>query len=75
MKPVRIAHPEKCSGCGLCQLVCSFFQSPAKQFQPSAAYIHPHRINGANRFEVRILPECVQCGLCASYCEYGVLEK
>ncbi len=74
-KQTRVVHPEKCSGCLMCQLVCSFFQSPEKKFQPSAAHIRPSRVEGTNRFRVELLAGCMQCGACASYCEYGVLEK
>ena len=75
MKQTRVTHPENCSGCLLCQLVCSFFQSPEKKFQPSGSFIRPHRIDRTNRFDVEILPDCVHCGACVSYCEYGVLER
>lgn len=75
MKQVRVAHPEKCSGCILCCLVCSFFQSSEKKFQPSKSFIRPYRKDKTNRFDVEILPDCVHCGACVAYCEYGVLEK
>lgn len=68
-----VAHPENCSGCITCQLVCSFFNGQEGSFQPSRARIQVRRVGGLNRFRAELLPDCTGCGRCAEHCEYGVL--
>ncbi|MFB0559637.1 MAG: 4Fe-4S dicluster domain-containing protein [Candidatus Lokiarchaeia archaeon] len=66
-----VVHPEKCSGCQSCQLICSFNYTDA--FNPSAARITitPTNING---YKIEFIDDCNQCGLCAKFCVYGTLE-
>lgn len=73
-KTVRVLNADNCSGCQLCQMVCSFFNDEEKKFNPSRAHIKISRHNGENRFRVDLLPGCTHCGLCVHYCYYDVLS-
>ncbi len=74
-KKVKVTNPENCSGCQMCALVCSFFNSKEKHFSLSKALIKISRINGEERFRAEILPQCNNCGICTKFCLYNVLEK
>lgn len=71
--PVAVVAEENCSGCLICALACSFFNTPERVFNPSRAYIQVERKSGENEFRVRFQPECLHCGICKDYCPYGVL--
>jgi Fe-S-cluster-containing hydrogenase component 2 len=73
MPEVKAIKEEKCSGCRLCALACSFFVSPERVFSLSKAQIRIDRIDGQNRFTVHLLEGCLGCGICVEYCHYGVL--
>jgi len=61
---------EKCSGCGTCELWCSFtFQ---KSFNPLLAYVHQEFFPGEG-FKVTFTEDCNDCGICAKHCVYGAL--
>jgi ferredoxin len=67
------ADPEKCNGCLLCELRCSYrFE---KRFNPLKAAIsvdpfHEGGLGYAMGFDDR----CDACGLCAQVCQYGALS-
>ncbi len=64
------AHPERCTGCLICQLMCSFtFEG---RFNPSRARIKIDRADGSCR--ISFSRECTLCGRCAEHCLYGALE-
>jgi len=71
----KVIAEENCSGCLLCALACSFFNTPDRVFNPDKAQIKIERMEGQNRFKVSFKEECLECGICADYCHYGVLEK
>jgi len=63
-------HPERCTGCLICQLRCSFEYTP-NIFNPSKARIV---IDPTNRQKISFTEECNNCGLCARFCLYDALE-
>ena len=66
-----IIHEDKCTGCRICQLICSFIYQ--KKFAPAMAFI---QIEDAYELAPKIfyLEGCTQCGQCARHCLYGALE-
>ncbi len=73
MKILEVVDPRSCSGCGICELVCSFHNGPDRSFRPSVSHIRAVREGGLNRFHPEISEQCNGCGLCAAHCDYGVL--
>ncbi len=69
---VDIVNMDNCSGCLLCSLACSFFNTPQKVFNLSKSMIRVKPGNGG-RFEIGISADCTDCGICEKYCHYGVL--
>ncbi len=66
---------EKCSGCLLCALVCSFHKGEESSFQLSQSRIQIRRVKGKQMFTVGFLESCDNCGLCANYCLNGALIR
>lgn len=64
-------YPEKCSGCLSCQLACSFTYE--KSFNPLKARIVINWPGDIER-EISFTEECIKCGTCVSYCNFGALE-
>ena len=69
-RPVK-AKWDRCNGCQLCQLICSFVHE--KVFNPTKAAIRIERLGGKTEFGITFTPECDHCGTCADYCFYGAL--
>ena len=63
--------PEKCAGCQLCRLICSFTHEEV--FNPSKSQIIVDFVGDG--FKVRFTDDCAGCGACADYCLYGALVK
>lgn len=63
-----LVHPERCTGCGRCELWCSLVkrgvQNPAKSLV---------RILADGALNVPVV--CVQCGLCESACSTGAIIR
>jgi Fe-S-cluster-containing hydrogenase component 2 len=72
---IVVADESRCSGCQLCTLACSFFTRPGKAFNPSIARLRVERRDMQNRFRVRFLDDCIQCGKCSDYCSFGVFDR
>jgi len=66
-----IVHPENCSGCLACQLVCSLLFTGA--FNPLRARIKINWIGDLDRY-ISFTDKCTNCGVCVKYCNYGALE-
>ena len=64
---------EKCRGCQICRLICSFVHE--KVFNPTKASIDVKRLGGETEFGVTFLPRCNRCGVCVRYCLYGALSQ
>lgn len=73
-KSTTVIAEENCSGCLMCTLACSFFNTPERVFNPSKAFITVDRKEGQNQFKVDFLDDCIDCGICSEYCHYGVLS-
>ncbi len=72
---IEVAAPQNCSGCRLCALACSFYNSSQREFSLAAASIRIERVGNESVFRPRVLEDCIGCGVCVSYCEYGVLAE
>lgn len=71
IKKEIIFHADKCTGCHICELMCSF--TYLKRFSPNKAFIQI-----INEYElvpqIKFKNECNRCGICVYYCLYGALE-
>jgi NAD-dependent dihydropyrimidine dehydrogenase PreA subunit len=69
-----LTHPEKCTGCLVCELRCSL--RFAKAFSPSHSAIQiRHRVGGNDGLSMVFSDLCDNCGICARFCPYGALEQ
>jgi len=69
-KKIKI-YPEKCSGCLSCQLACSFTHT--KSFNLARSRIIINFIGDIER-KISFTEDCIRCGTCVRYCNYGALE-
>jgi carbon-monoxide dehydrogenase iron sulfur subunit len=67
-----LLNVEKCTGCRMCQLACSFRH--LGEFNPLKAYIVVNRNHGVRTIGIEFTEECTWCGDCAHFCAYGALE-
>lgn len=58
--------PERCVGCKLCQLICSYVTF--RVFNPSRSYLTIKADEKRGLFDIVFLPECTGCGACIKYC-------
>ncbi|MHA1650912.1 MAG: 4Fe-4S dicluster domain-containing protein [Candidatus Helarchaeota archaeon] len=65
-----ILHEENCTGCRICQFICSF--TYFKKFIPEKAHIQvvTHKIPPVISFR----DSCTHCLKCVNHCLYGALE-
>lgn len=61
---------EKCTGCLICALECSFLYEG--RFNPAESRIV---INRTYENSITFTPACTHCGVCADACPYGALSK
>jgi carbon-monoxide dehydrogenase iron sulfur subunit len=66
-----LIHPEKCVGCRICQLTCSFLYN--EKYSLALSRIRLYDIYGLTP-KIDFSEECNKCGQCARYCLYGALE-
>ena len=66
-----VIHEDKCTGCIICQLICSFLNK--RQFNPSLAHIRIKNQYGLIP-KITFLDSCTKCLQCANHCLYGALE-
>jgi len=65
---------ERCTGCRICQLICSWANK--KSFQPLNANLQVQSEEEKEViFAISFDQKCKKCGLCASYCASGALVK
>ena len=67
------AIPERCVGCKLCQLICSYITF--RVFNPSRAHLTIKANEKKGRFDIEFLPECTLCGACVKYCPSEALIR
>jgi len=66
-----IAHPEKCSGCMICALICSWtFTGAFNPFESRILINYP----GDVQRSIVFTRECNNCGVCVEYCNFDALE-
>ena len=69
--PIKVCE-EKCAGCLICELRCSFRLE--KAFNPAKARIKIHRLVGADtEYSITLTQDCDNCGICARHCPYDAL--
>lgn len=61
-----------CTGCMICQQLCSYTFSGI--YNTENAYIVVKPSYKETAFEVAFKPECTKCGICVVYCNYGALN-
>ena len=65
-----VIDAEKCTGCLICQLICSFTYTGA--FNPAKARI----VIQHDRKEIYFTDECLEnCHLCTRYCVYDAITR
>jgi carbon-monoxide dehydrogenase iron sulfur subunit len=60
------AIPERCVGCKLCQLICSYVT--LRVFNPTRSHLTIKADEKRGLFDIEFLPECTDCGACIKYC-------
>lgn len=67
-------NEENCTGCRICQMICSWANGGS--FQPGRSYVKVESKDSAeNNFRIEIEQGCKRCGLCAVYCVGKALVK
>lgn len=66
-----IFHKDKCTGCRICQLICSSIYE--KKFAPQRAFIQIQDLYQLSP-KIYFSEKCTMCGQCVSHCLYGALE-
>ncbi len=66
-----IINEEKCTGCIICKLWCSYTHH--KIFNPSKANLEIEDRYGLNP-KITFLDSCLNCGQCVQHCLYGALK-
>ncbi|MBW1785044.1 MAG: 4Fe-4S binding protein [Deltaproteobacteria bacterium] len=71
--PIKV-DPDKCTGCFICELWCSFrFE---KAFNPSRAAIRVQRlVEGDTEYAISFTNKCDNCGICVRHCPYNALHQ
>jgi Pyruvate/2-oxoacid:ferredoxin oxidoreductase delta subunit len=64
---------ENCTGCRICQMICSWANEGG--FYPSRSLITIENSDNEAHFGIRIDNGCKNCGLCATYCTSKALVK
>lgn len=68
-----LVKPERCTGCRVCQLECSFKYH--KVFNPALANIRVLETPEKGiSYLVTYKDECRNCGICAAACVFGALQ-
>ncbi|MDP6510851.1 MAG: 4Fe-4S binding protein [Dehalococcoidia bacterium] len=67
--------PDKCTGCLLCSLACSFIKTSAFGLSHSLVHIQRDLVRGSHeRFRISFDDGCDGCGLCARYCNFDAIR-
>ena len=60
------ALSERCTGCKLCLLICSYIN--LRVFNPSRSHLLIKADEKKGLFDIAFHPECNGCGACIHYC-------
>jgi len=66
MEKVLIVDTDRCTGCRICELVCSVVKQG--EFKPSASYIRVMRNKEMDVNVVALSTKCDYCGECVEWC-------
>ncbi|TEB12642.1 4Fe-4S binding domain protein [Pelotomaculum sp. FP] len=66
-------YKKNCTGCMICQMICSWTNEGA--FHPSHSLIKVDNDESSAHFRIKIEDSCTNCGLCANYCTSNALVK
>jgi anaerobic carbon-monoxide dehydrogenase iron sulfur subunit len=65
-----ILHPEKCTGCLQCMMVCSLrYEGLVNPLKARTRLVRNDIVT-----KIEFTPECTGCGACAVACHYGARE-
>ncbi|MHA1130791.1 MAG: 4Fe-4S dicluster domain-containing protein [Candidatus Helarchaeota archaeon] len=65
-----VTHPEKCTGCLICQLICSFIYHKKYSLALANIQVSTHVFPP----EISFRDECTHCFECVQHCLYGALQ-
>ena len=66
-------EPDLCTGCGLCQLSCTYIKK--RVFSLEGAYVTIDRVGTRESFLPTFTDECDSCGFCLNYCGFEAIRK
>ncbi len=67
---------DKCTGCLLCALACSFVKTQAFGLAQSRVQIGRDLVKGPQeRYSISFSDNCDGCGVCAHYCNYDAIQR
>lgn len=74
MEEMILVEPDKCTGCRICEMICSFKNSSENSFNPSQSRI---RIIKNEELGVDLPILCLHCQdpLCADVCPMGAIKR
>ncbi|MEM0014968.1 MAG: 4Fe-4S dicluster domain-containing protein [Zestosphaera sp.] len=64
-------RPELCTGCSICELICSF--TKFRVFNPRKSMVRIHYNHKLGRLEKAVT--CSQCGACMAACPSGAIRR
>ena len=69
---VLVVEQEKCTGCKICELICSM--TKFGEYNPGKSHIRLIRNRELDVNVIALDMRCDYCGICASWCPNGILE-
>jgi len=72
MKEVLIVDGERCTGCGICELICSM--EKMGENNPCKSYIKLLRNRELDMDMITLDPRCDFCNICVEWCPAEVLK-
>ena len=66
------AYSEKCTGCKICQMICSW--SKYKVFSPCQAQLDIAVDEKNAAFHISFKEGCNSCSICTRYCPSGAIQ-
>lgn len=72
LKKVMVVFEEKCIGCGICELICSYQR--VGEYNPKKSFIKILSNKEVNAFFPVIHICCTECGKCVEFCPTSALQ-